>query len=98
MVGFCQANIGQKSLSSNAIKIVMDGVPITGKDLAQLLISYFSSISTDLPCLDLCSLAGYLPAPYPVPIIMVEGTCAKMLTISAFKSHGPDGIPNRVIK
>jgi hypothetical protein len=76
----------------------MDGVPITGKYLAQLLINYFSSISTDLLCLDLCSLAAYLSAPHPVPIITVEETCAKMLTISAFKSHGPDAIPNRVIK
>ena len=39
---------GKKSGSNNAIKIVKDGVPVTGKDLAQLLNGYFSSIYTSL--------------------------------------------------
>ena len=74
------------------IRIVKDGFPITGKDLAQLLNGYFSSINTEL-----CSLPAYLPAPHPLPTISVENTCSKMLSTSPFKSHGSDAIPNRII-
>ena len=75
---------GKKRGANNAIKIVKDGVPVTGKDLAQLLNDYFSSINTDLPCLDLCSLPAYLPACHPVPTISVEDTLSKMLSITKF--------------
>ena len=89
---------GKKNASNTAIRIEKDGVPVTGKVLAQLLNGYFSSINTDLPCLDLCSLPAYRPARHPLPTISVEDTCSKMLSISTFKSHGPDAIPNRIIK
>ena len=89
---------GRKNTSNNAIRIEKDGVPVTGKVLAQLLNGYFSSINTELPCLVLCSLPAYLPARHPLPTISVEDTCSKMLSISTFKSHGPDAIPNRIIK
>ena len=55
-----------------------------GKDLALSLNDYFSNINADLPCLDLCSLPAYLPAPHPVPTISVEETCYKMLSIGNF--------------
>ena len=48
--------------------------------------------------MDLCSLPAYLPARHPLPTISVEDACSKMLSISTFKSHGPDAIPNRIIK
>ena len=48
--------------------------------------------------MDLCSLPAYLPARYPLLTISVEDTCSKMLSISTFKSYGPDAIPNRIIK
>ena len=89
---------GKKNASNNAFRIEKDGVPVTGKDLAQLLNGYFSSINTDLPCLGLCPLPAYLPARHPLPTISVEDACSKMLSISTFKSHGPDAIPNRIIK
>ena len=48
--------------------------------------------------MDLCSLPAYLPARHPLPTVSVEDSCSKMLSISTFKSHGPDAIPNRIIK
>ena len=89
---------GKKNASNSVIRIEKDGVPVTGKDLAQLLNGYFSSINTDLPYLDLCSLPAYLPACHPLPTNSVEDTCSKMLSISTFRSHGPDTISNRIIK
>ena len=89
---------GKKNSSNNAIRIKNDGVPFTGKVLAQVLNGYFSSINTDLPYLDLCSLLAYLPARHSLPTISVEDACSKMLSISTLKSHGPDAIPNRIVK
>ena len=89
---------GKKNASNSVIRIEKDGVPVTGKDLAQLLNGYFSSINTDLPYLDLGSLPAYLPACHPLPTNSVEDTCSKMLSISTFRSHGPDTISNRIIK
>ena len=59
---------------------------------------HFLSISADLPPLDLTSLPAYLPAPQPVPTITSLEVCFQLLKVKPFKSHGLDGIPNRIIK
>ena len=55
------------------------------------------SASADLPPLDLGNLPAYLPAPEPPPSISIAQVCSKLLKIKAFKSNGPDCIPNRVL-
>ena len=89
---------GKKKLIPSSINIVKDGVTLSGKDLAQSLNSYFLSVNNDLSSLDLTSLPAYLPAPQPMPVIIPEEVCTKMLKIKTSKSNGPDNIPNRVIK
>ena len=76
---------GKKNPSNSVIRIVKDSIPVTGKDLAQSLNGYFLSIDTDLPCLDICSLPAYLPAPHPLPAISVEDIflkCSRFVHLS----------------
>jgi hypothetical protein len=86
---------GKKKASSTPINIIKDGVALSGTNLVN---DHFLSINADLPPLDLSSLPAYLPAPQPVPTITPIEVCHKLLKVKPFKSHGLDGIPNRVIK
>ena len=87
---------GKKKTSSTPVNIIKGGVALSGTNLANAVNDHFLSINADLPPLDLSSLPAYLPAPQPVPIITPIEVCHKLL--KSFKSHGLDGIPNRVIK
>ena len=89
---------GKTKASSTPINIIKDGVVLSGTKLANAVNDHFLSINADLPPLDLKSLPAYLPAPQPVPIITPYEVCHKLLEVKPFKSHGLDGIPNRVIK
>ena len=91
-------NIAGKKKTSPPIKIVRYGATMSGKDLTQLFNYHFLSINADLPCLDLGSLPAYLSALQPAEIITPMEVCAKMLKVSASKSHGSDGMLNPIIK
>ena len=60
---------------------------LTGINLANALNNHFTSISADLPPLDLCSLPAYLPAPVPVPTITHIEVCTKLLKVKPPISH-----------
>jgi hypothetical protein len=89
---------GKKKTSSTPVNIIKDGVALSGTNLANAVNDHFPSINADLPPLNLSFLPAYLPAPQPVPIITPIEVCHKLLKVKPFKSHGLDGIPNRVTK
>ena len=68
MVELCQKIPGKKRVSPN-INITRDNVLVSGSDLADLLVRYFSSISADLPPLDPSILPAFLPAPELLPFV-----------------------------
>jgi hypothetical protein len=86
-----------KEKSAPNFDITSDGVPMSDLELSGKLNEHFLSASADLPPLDLGTLPAYLPAPEPPPYISIAQVCFKLLKIKAFKSNGPDCIPNRVL-
>jgi hypothetical protein len=85
-----------KEKSAPNFDITSDWVPMSDLELCGKLNEHFLSASADLPPLDLGTLPAYLPAPEPPPSISFAQVCFKLLKIKAFKSNGPDCIPNRV--
>jgi hypothetical protein len=66
---------GKKKSAPNNINIVKDSENLSGKDLADLVNTYFLSVIDDLPSLDLTSLPSCHPAPKPVPLITPKEVC-----------------------
>ena len=89
---------GKNKPTFNNINIVKDGVTLSGMDLAQALNVHFLSVNDDLPNLDPSLSPAYLSAPEPIPSIIPEDICAKMLKVKVSKSIGYDNIPNYIIK
>ena len=67
-------------------------------DLVDKLNDYFSSVGADLSSLDLNALPAILPAPDLPPTFTHVQVCSKLLKVKSFKAHGPDSIPNRIIR
>ena len=40
----------------------------------------------------------YLPAPAPPPVVSPPDVCDKLLKVKPCKAHGPDEIPNRILR
>ena len=100
MVDSYQSDVRQKRSISNSIKILRNGVAVSGKHIAQVLNinTYFLRVNDDLPRLDISSLLTYLSVPEIVPSLTSEEVCTKMLKLKVAKSNGPDNIPNRIIR
>ena len=86
-----------KEKSTPNFDITSNGVSMSNLELCGKLNEHFLSASADLPPLDLGNLPAYPPASEPPPSISIAQVCSKLLKIKAFKSNGPDCIPNRVL-
>ena len=66
---------GKKKSAPNNINIVKDSENLSGKDLADLVNTYFLSAIDDIPSLDLTSLPSCHLSPKPVALITPKEVC-----------------------
>jgi len=90
--------ISGNTKSTHSTRITKNGEELTDADAADALNTHFTNVSDDLPHLDTTLLPAFLPTTATPPVITPQQVCKKLLQINPSKSHGPDEIPNRLLK
>ena len=90
-----------RSEKSRHLLLERDGKTLSDPELANALNNFFTSVSSDIPPLDLSLLPAF-PPPLPtgdtLPMVQPYEVYKKLTSIKPHKAHGPDNIPSRIFK
>jgi len=87
-----------RTASASEFVLEKDGKTIRGKELANNLNIFYTSVNADIPPLDMNTLPAFLPAFDDTITIQPHEVCKKLLAVKPNKAHGPDNIPCRIVK
>ena len=87
-----------RSEKSRHLLLECDGKTLSDPELANTLNNFFTSVSSDIPPLDLSLLPSFPRTGDTLPMVQPYEVCKKLTSIKPHKAHWPDNIPSRIFK